>query len=58
MEHKSKNVMRSVIYKLGSFEVVKVVDEVEFKDLKETEDFMPLDMWNQSTDKEKFPTQV
>jgi len=50
--------MRSVIYKLGSFEVVKVVDDVSITELKDTEDFMPLDMWNESTDKEKFPTQV
>jgi hypothetical protein len=50
--------MRSVIYKIHSFEVVKVVDDVNINDLPDTQDFMPLDMWNEATDKEKFPTQV
>jgi hypothetical protein len=50
--------MRSVIYKLGSFKVVKVVDEVSVTELKEDEDFMPVDLWNLSDNKEKFPTQV
>jgi hypothetical protein len=50
--------MRSVIYKIHSFKVVKVVDDVNIKDLPKDEDFMPLDMWNEATDKETFPTQV
>jgi len=50
--------MRTVVYKLGSFKVVDVVDDISITDLKDDEDFMPLDMWNQSSDKERFPTQV
>ena len=50
--------MRSVIYKMKNFEVVKVVDDVNIADLPTDEDFMPLDMWNEATDKDKFPTQV
>ena len=48
--------MRSVVYELGSFKVVKVVDDISITDLKDSEDFMPLEMWNSSSDKEKFPT--
>ena len=49
--------MRSVIYKIKDFRVVKVVDDVNIMDLPNDEDFMPLDMWNEATDKERFPTQ-
>lgn len=50
--------MRSVIYKIGTFEIVEVVDDetLSIVNLKDNEDFMPVDMWNESTDKEKFPT--
>jgi len=49
--------MRSVIYKIKDFRVVRVVDEVSINDLPTDEDFMPLEMWNEATDKERFPTQ-
>ena len=49
--------MRTVIYKQCTYKIVRVVDgEVSFSDLKDDEDFMPVDMWNESDDKEHFPT--
>ncbi len=48
--------MLSVIYKLKDFSIVSIVTDVSVTDIKDDEDFMPVDMWNQSTDKDRFPT--
>ena len=48
--------MREVIYKMNTFEIVRVSDNVSINDLKDDEDFMTVEMWNQSDNKEKFPT--
>ena len=47
--------MKSVIYKINTFEVVRVAENVKFDDIEDDEDFMPISLWNQSEDKEKFP---
>lgn len=45
-----------VIYKIDTFEIVKVVkDKVDIATLPEDEDFIPLEVWNDCSDKEKFP---
>lgn len=42
---------------MGSFKQVSVVDyEPNIIDLKDDEDFMPVSLWNESDDKERFPT--
>ena len=49
--------MRTVIYKMSNFGIVRVVEgSVSISDIKQDEDFMPVDMWNDSDDKENFPT--
>lgn len=49
--------MKTVIYKERTFKIVRVVDcEISITDLSDDEDFMPVDIWNQSDDKENFPT--
>ena len=48
--------MREVIYKMDTFKIVKVTENVSITDLKDDEDFMPVELWNQSDDKERFPT--
>ena len=49
--------MRTVIYKERTYAIVRVVEgEIEISDIKQDEDFMPVDMWNESGDKVNFPT--
>jgi hypothetical protein len=49
--------MRTVIYKERTYAIVRVVEgDVSISDIKQDEDFMPVDMWNESDDKEHFPT--
>ncbi len=49
--------MKTVIYTLPNYSIVKVTSEdVNITDLKDNEDFMPVDVWNESDDKVRFPT--
>ena len=49
--------MRTVIYKERTYAIVRIVEgEVSISDIKQDEDFMPVDLWNQSEDKKHFPT--
>ena len=49
--------MRTVIYKERTYAIVRVVEgDVSFSDIKQDEDFMSVDMWNESEDKKHFPT--
>ena len=46
--------MKTVIYKMANLEVVRVTEEdVCISSLKDDEDMMPADMWNESDDVEK-----
>jgi hypothetical protein len=46
--------MKTVIYKMATLKVVRTTDEdVCITSLKDDEDMMPADMWNQSDDVEK-----
>jgi hypothetical protein len=48
--------MKTVIYKECTYQIVRVVSgDININDLKD-EDFMSVDMWNSSDDKEHFPT--
>ena len=48
----------TVIYKIPTFQIVRVddINNINILDLKDDEDFMPVEMWNESDDKETFPT--
>ena len=49
--------MRTVIYKERTYAIVRIVEgEISISDIKQDEDFMPVDMWNQSDNKNIFPT--
>jgi hypothetical protein len=44
-------------YKECTYQIVRVVSgDININDLKDDEDFMSVDMWNSSDDKEHFPT--
>jgi hypothetical protein len=46
--------MKTVIYKFNTLEVVRVVEEeVCITSLKDDEDMMPAELWNQSSSVEK-----
>ncbi len=46
--------MRTVVYKMATLEVVNVTEEdICITSLKDDEDMMPADLWNQSDDVKK-----
>lgn len=46
---------QQVIYSIPSYSIIRIVDEVSITELKDDEDFMPIELWNQSNNKEIFP---
>lgn len=49
--------MKTVVYNASTFKVLRVTDEdIDIVTLPQDQDFMPVDLWNQSDDKKRFPT--
>lgn len=46
---------QQVIYSIPSYSIIRIVDEVSITELKDDEDFMPIELWNQSNNKKIFP---
>jgi hypothetical protein len=51
-----KAIKMKTVYKECTYQIVRVVSGDIINDLKDDEDFMSVDMWNSSDDKEHFPT--
>lgn len=48
--------MKTVVYNMFDFKIRYITEkEIIFSDLKNDEDFMSVELWNTSEDKESFP---